>query len=596
MGDPVTILIDLATILPQPLFVSWVLCRLLPMRCPTGFILLFTGAIVTLHGLFMWVWLIPAMAKMAVMLLAAVSLSCLFSRREARLPALSITLLYTALLILAEFLTIFFLLLLLNAGPGRSMEEHLLLIVPNLLTTRCAYTALLLLILLPFYLLWKKLLWKDTVRSVPELLPFLMVHSAMLLMGELLLLMCGHLSPRLLPAALITAVRSCGALAAVLWTYHQEQQRHRLQLNNQSLVLQNRALELEQASADDQKVQVRSMQKELRNRLREICAPLSQRADRAAQEQIFQTAQWLQLHTSQRYCENLVVNSVMMHQALRCRTASIRLNCTLQLPRSLDIGEAELCSVFSNLMDNAVRACTALPEEDRQIHLSAALKGAYLIIRSRNPMSESPIFKEAGGHGLGLGILEEITRWHDGALEISRENKQFSVTLWLRLGALERVSADQQAIAGEKPGHQTVLWETALPLCMLPLSQLGLIAFILHLWQQSGQPVHWSGLVLMLILGLAADLLLFQLFQHLKGIQDMRERALLLESEFSARKRYLEQLGETSLQLARLRHDMNNHLQTLSHLIGTGALDEAGRYAQELAELLPSGLWGEEES
>ena len=76
----------------------------------------------------------------------------------------------------------------------------------------------------------------------------------------------------------------------------------------------------------------------------------------------------------------------------------------------------------------------------------------------------------------------------------------------------------------------------------------------------------------------------------------MRERALLLESEFSARKRYLEQLGETSLHLARLRHDMNNHLQTLSHLIGTGALDEAGRYAQELAELLPSGLWGEEES
>ena len=40
MGDSGTILIDAVTILPQPLFGSWVLCRLLPMRCPAGFTLL----------------------------------------------------------------------------------------------------------------------------------------------------------------------------------------------------------------------------------------------------------------------------------------------------------------------------------------------------------------------------------------------------------------------------------------------------------------------------------------------------------------------------------------------------------------------------
>lgn len=112
------------------------------------------------------------MAKMAAMLLAVVSLSCLFSRREDRLPALSITLLYTALLILTEFLTIFFLLLLLNAGPGRSMEEFLQLITPNLLVTRCAYTVLFLLMLLPFYLLWKSCFGKILSGVCPNFCRF----------------------------------------------------------------------------------------------------------------------------------------------------------------------------------------------------------------------------------------------------------------------------------------------------------------------------------------------------------------------------------------------------------------------------------------
>ena len=595
MGDSGTILIDAVTILPQPLFGSWVLCRLLPMRCPAGFTLLYTGSVLVLHGLFLWVWLIPAMAKMAAMLLAVVSLSCLFSRREDRLPALSITLLYTALLILTEFLTIFFLLLLLNAGPGRSMEEFLQLITPNLLVTRCAYTVLFLLMLLPFYLLWKKLLRKDTVRSVPELLPFLIVHSAMLLMGELMLLMCGYLSAHLLPVVLTIAGLSCGALIAVLWAYHQEQQRHSLRLNNQSLVLQNRALKMEQEAAANQQAQVLSMQRELRDRLLEIGATLNRCADQAAKNQIFQTAHWLRLHTAQQFCENIVVNAVMIHQALRCRAANICLDCALQLPQTLDIGEAELCSVFSNLMDNAFRACTSLPEKNRRIELSATIRGAYLIIRERNPLPDAPLAADTRDHGLGLGILNEIARLHDGELEISRENEQFSVTLWLRLGAKDCISSGEQTMAADGPGRWGLLRDTSLLLGIFPLSQMVLIWFILRLWQRSGQDVHWGGPVLIVLLGVLADLLLIQLFRRLRDTQEMQKQALVLESELFARRRYLEQLNEASLQLRRIRHDMNNHLQTLGYLIGSGAVDKAGRYVDKLISTLPSSLVGEEE-
>ena len=90
MGDGVTDLIDAVTILPQPLFGAWVLCRLLPMRRPVVFVLLYSGTIVVFHSLFLWSWISPPAVKMAVMSLLSVSLACLFSRRGDRLPALSI--------------------------------------------------------------------------------------------------------------------------------------------------------------------------------------------------------------------------------------------------------------------------------------------------------------------------------------------------------------------------------------------------------------------------------------------------------------------------------------------------------------------------
>ena len=90
MGDGVTVLIDAVTILPQPLFGAWILCRLLPMRRPKSFIFLYTVTILALHSLFLWVFLFPPAVKMAVMFLVMLLFICLFSQRESRLAALGI--------------------------------------------------------------------------------------------------------------------------------------------------------------------------------------------------------------------------------------------------------------------------------------------------------------------------------------------------------------------------------------------------------------------------------------------------------------------------------------------------------------------------
>lgn len=100
---------------------------------------------------------------------------------------------------------------------------------------------------------------------------------------------------------------------------------------------------------------------------------------------------------------------------LRCRARNIPLDSALELPKDLSLGDAELCSVFSNLLDNAVRACAALPEVLRRIRLSAALRGSYLIIEERDPLPQVQMPRRPeGDHGLGLSILTEIARRRRG--------------------------------------------------------------------------------------------------------------------------------------------------------------------------------------
>lgn len=125
-------------------------------------------------------------------------------------------------------------------------------------------------------------------------MPFLLVHIAMLLLGKIILMLCGRPTAGLLPALLAAVfLSSCGALAAVFGLYGQEQRRHTLELHRQALALQTRALEIEQRTLADMDAGLRTLGEQLEERLQAVRAALAERAGQTAQEQVFQTAQWL---------------------------------------------------------------------------------------------------------------------------------------------------------------------------------------------------------------------------------------------------------------------------------------------------------------
>ena len=137
-----------------------------------------------------------------------------------------------------------------------------------------------------------------------------------------------------------------------------------------------------------------------------------------------------------RFCSNLMVDAVLSEKAELCRQSGVQLEASVMLPREIPIPNAHLCSIFSNLLDNAIQGVLAQEDRTTPIRLCADLKQGFLLIRCENPArppqkrrNDDPL----RAHGLGLTILQQLAQRYDGSLKTSYQEGQFKVELMLSL-------------------------------------------------------------------------------------------------------------------------------------------------------------------
>lgn len=145
-----------------------------------------------------------------------------------------------------------------------------------------------------------------------------------------------------------------------------------------------------------------------------------------------------------RFTDNPVADAVLRDKARLCTERGIPLHVKAELPTSLPIDGVDLCSVLSNLLDNAVNACEKEDKTERYIDLSTAVRSGYLIVKTKNNAAmgvpaqsnkAASISEASPCHGLGLQILRSIAQRYNGKLETSFEDGVFEATIWLALEA-----------------------------------------------------------------------------------------------------------------------------------------------------------------
>ncbi|MCL2164370.1 MAG: GHKL domain-containing protein [Oscillospiraceae bacterium] len=139
---------------------------------------------------------------------------------------------------------------------------------------------------------------------------------------------------------------------------------------------------------------------------------------------------------------NNTVNAILSQKTAYAKSKGIDISIHSSLPEALPMEESSLCTVLSNLLDNAIEACETLAspsvfmnvqQSGRYIHILCKNTVAYDVCK-KNPTMQTT--KQTDNHGLGLQIIRTILEKHDGMIDFYMEDMMFVVTLMLKTNAV----------------------------------------------------------------------------------------------------------------------------------------------------------------
>lgn len=145
------------------------------------------------------------------------------------------------------------------------------------------------------------------------------------------------------------------------------------------------------------------------------------------------------MECTQRFCENHIANIVLASKTAVMEQNHIQSDVEISVPQEIPIQDADLCAVFANSLDNAIKACEKLPEDQRKLSIKARTGKGLLVLKVQNPVSERAIRKDgipvttkhdAHVHGFGLASVREIAARYGGAMKITEAEGLFTFLVY----------------------------------------------------------------------------------------------------------------------------------------------------------------------
>lgn len=145
-----------------------------------------------------------------------------------------------------------------------------------------------------------------------------------------------------------------------------------------------------------------------------------------------------------KYCDSPIINAVLTSKYEEAKAVDIDMKIAIdEITDYMRIERIDMCSVFCNLLDNAIEACQKV-EAERYVHVRTQNKADYLTIVVENPSTGTLAKKDKGflstkanatEHGYGTKILSMIAEKYDGRFYLEEEAGKVKAVVLLKVAA-----------------------------------------------------------------------------------------------------------------------------------------------------------------
>lgn len=140
------------------------------------------------------------------------------------------------------------------------------------------------------------------------------------------------------------------------------------------------------------------------------------------------------------WCKNIVINILLEDKEQIAHKYGITFTAVLDIPENLTISPTALCSVFANLLDNALEAAEQIESGEKWISVKATVIAGFLVLKVENTCQPADnrrnprkIFKKKTGevHGIGLHIVKRTAEKYGGRLTTEEKNGVFCAIVFM---------------------------------------------------------------------------------------------------------------------------------------------------------------------
>lgn len=215
----------------------------------------------------------------------------------------------------------------------------------------------------------------------------------------------------------------------------------RIQQEQEHISLENKLLKMNYQAAEESYESNAKLYHDMRNHFSLLQSYLAEGNIAQAQEYLQKLGGDSPATSIEKRTGMEAIDYILSQKAAKAENLGIAMDIHAEYPKECSIDPVDLCTILTNLLDNAIEACGQLPEGmERKITLTIRRIHQFIIIRLSNSAAAEPVIKngklitskqDKAHHGWGLKSVKSAVEKYQGTMEYKYEDHLFTVSVMM---------------------------------------------------------------------------------------------------------------------------------------------------------------------